>query len=47
MLVSFFSSNILAYIEKKILQKNYVRFWKWKLKRTLQSAQIRFRENQI
>ena len=37
MLISFFRSNILLHIEK-IPWRNYVRFWKWNLKRTSQSA---------
>ena len=41
MLVSFFSSNIPLYIEK-LPWKNFVRFWKWNLKRTTQSAQNSF-----
>ena len=38
---------IFLYTLKKIPWKNYVKFWKWNLKRTSQSAKIRFRENQI
>ena len=41
MLVSFFSSIIPLYIENTPW-KNYVRFWKWNLKRTPQSAQNSF-----
>ena len=37
----FLSSNIPLYI-KKIPSKNYIRFWKWNLKRTPQSVQNSF-----
>ena len=37
-LLSFFSSNIHLYIEKKNARKSCLRFWKWNLKHTPQSA---------